>query len=340
MIRQADRIGAKQGEKMGSDLNNFFRCNKVTLIAIAVTLCGWFGIAIGCAQSSDYQRIVILSDAHLPYIPRETPDAGKEQRIVTAKQGIIVDINYWNDVTRIVATGDLVGSYGTEAEYAAARSFFGKLNKPVSFIVGNHDYMYIGRDPNFNFIRGNEEERRAKLERFKREFNQPQLYYAQESGRYLLVFLSTDSLDSKVLCQFSQEQMSWLEGVLAKNKNRPTIIFAHAPLAGTLTDYNQYINKPSFIAQPETEIRDLLRNNTQVFMWVSGHTHTPATNKDFDSPVNLYDGRVLDIQNPTLDGEVIWTNSLYLYPDKVVIKTFRHSDKKWLDDLERTIGVK
>ncbi len=311
-----------------------------SLIAVAVVFCSWLGPVSGWAEPAAYQRILILSDAHFPFVPRETPDPAKEQRIVAAKQNIIADINGWDDVARIVVTGDLAGSYGTDEEYAAAKAFFAGLNKPVSYIVGNHDYMYIGRGPNFKFIRGNPDERHAKLERFKREFSQQQLYFTQESGRYLLVFLSTDSLDSKVLCQFSQAQMSWLEEVLAKNRNRPTIVFAHAPLAGTLTNYNRYINTPSFIAQPETDIRDLLRQNPQVFMWVSGHTHTPATNKDFDSPINLYDGRVHNIQNPDLNREVIWTNSLYLYPDKVVIKTFRHSDKTWLDSLERTIEVK
>lgn len=206
---------------------------KLVIAAIFVVFCSWLGPASGWAEPAAYQRILILSDAHLPFIPRETPDTAKEQRIVAAKQSIITDINTWDDVTRIVATGDLVGSYGTDTEYAAAKSFFGKLNKPVSYIVGNHDYMYIGRDPDFKFIRGNAEERRGKLERFKREYGQQQLYFTQEYGRYLLVFLSTDSLDSKVLCQFSQGQMSWLAGVLAKNPNQPTIIFAHAPLAGT-----------------------------------------------------------------------------------------------------------
>ena len=313
---------------------------KLVIVAAIVALCSWLGPASGWAEPTVHQRILILSDAHFPFVPREKPDSAKEQRILAAKQNLIADINGWDDVNRIVATGDLLGSYGTDEEYAAAKAFFANLNKPVSYIVGNHDYIYIGRDPNFKFIRGNAEERQAKLERFKREFNQQQLYYTQEHGRYLLVFLSTDSLESKVLCQFSQAQMSWLADVLAKNPNRPTIIFAHAPLAGTLSNYNRYINTPSFIAQPEIEIRDLLRQNHQVFMWVSGHTHTPATNKDFDSPINLYDGRVHDIQNPDLDREVIWTNSLYLYPDKVVIKTFRHSDKTWLDSLERTIEVK
>ena len=319
-------------------------CGKIfcglLLFLVVVILVNLPGVPSVWAETAAYQRILILSDAHLPVVPRENPDPAKEKRIMDAKQSIIADINAWDDVARIVATGDLLGSYGTEAEYAAAKAFFGKLNKPVFAIAGNHDYIYIGRDPEFRFIRGDAAERKAKLERFKREFNQQQLYYTLESGRYLLVFLSTDSLDSKVLCQFSPAQMNWLADVLAKNKNRPTIVFAHAPLAGTLTNYNRYINTPSFIAQPETEIRDLLRQNPQVFMWVSGHTHTPATNKDFDSPINLYDGRVHDIQNPDLDREVIWTNSLYLFPDKVVIKTFRHSDKTWLESLERTIDVK
>ena len=33
----------------------------------------------------------------------------------------------------------------------------------------------------------------------------------------------------------------------------------------------------------------------------------------------------------------IWTNSLYLYPDKVVIKTYNHEDNAWLPQLDRTV---
>ena len=308
-------------------------------IAIALTLCSWLGPAVACAESIEYHRIVILSDAHLPTTPRENADPAKQARILAAKQKLLTDLNDWTDVGLVVATGDVVASYGADEEYAAARDFFGGLIQPQAFLVGNHDYIYNGRNEQYRLIRGDAAQRQAKLERFRREFEQSQLYYTQQRGRYLLVFLSADSLDSKVLCQFSHQQMTWLANVLAENKTRPTIIFAHAPLAGTLTNYNKNINTPSFIAQPEQEIRQVLHKNPQVFLWVSGHTHTPPTNPDFAATINLYDGQVRNIHNPDLDREVIWTNSLYLYPDKVVIKTFRHSDQTWLDQLERTIEV-
>ena len=362
---------------MGNKVRSIFRWN-ITLLIAAILILLSCGGAVGESAQETVYHIVVLSDAHMPVIPRdkpkETPTDKAAQsidnlKIETAKNHLIANINGWNDVTRFVALGDMVGSYGSDAEYAASTSFFGKLNKPVSYIAGNHDYIYVGRqpkppmtanpDPNqFEFIRGTPQQRKEKLNRFQQEYKQSELYYTQEYGKYLLVFLSTDSLDSKRLCEYSQEQMSWLQDVLSANPNRPTIIFAHAPLFGTLEDYNSLVNEPSFIALPEIvpealrnghkieepkpgtiEFRSLLKNNPQVFMWISGHTHTAATNKSFASGVNLYDGRVHDVQNPTLNGEIIWTNSIYLYPDKVVVRTYRHSDNQWLTEFDREFPV-
>ena len=35
--------------------------------------------------------------------------------------------------------------------------------------------------------------------------------------------------------------------------------------------------------------------------------------------------------------ETIWTNSLYLYPDRVEIKTFNHREQRWLPELDRVV---
>ena len=51
------------------------------------------------------------------------------------------------------------------------------------------------------------------------------------------------------------------------------------------------------------------------------HTHTPPTQPTFANEVNYYHGKLLDVYNPTWDGKQVWTNSLYLYKDKIVIKT-------------------
>jgi len=77
--------------------------------------------------------------------------------------------------------------------------------------------------------------------------------------------------------------------------------------------------------------------NAQIFLWVSGHTHTPATNESFASGINLYEKQVTNIHNGDMNRGTIWTNSLYLYPDKVVIKTFNHKKGVWMENTERII---
>lgn len=40
------------------------------------------------------------------------------------------------------------------------------------------------------------------------------------------------------------------------------------------------------------------------------------------------------------DRNVVWTNSLFLYPDRVVVKTYDHGKGAWMRKLEREIFVK
>jgi hypothetical protein len=70
-------------------------------------------------------------------------------------------------------------------------------------------------------------------------------------------------------------------------------------------------------------------------MWVSGHTHTGPVQPSYAAPVNLYDGRVTDVHNASMDQG--FTNSLYLYPGKVLVRTYDHSKGVWLEKLDRTI---
>ena len=47
--------------------------------------------------------------------------------------------------------------------------------------------------------------------------------------------------------------------------------------------------------------------------------------------------QVWNIHNTDMKHATIWTNSLLLYPDKVVVKTCNHQDNVWLPELERAI---
>ena len=278
------------------------------------------------AQEKAYYGVALLGDPHLP---------GKN---LPAKEAVIRTIDGWPDIDRVVVLGDICKETGTPGEYAAAKAFFGLLRKPARFIAGNHDYIYADeKDALGKKVKAFPDARRAKLKRFAETFGLSGVYGSEMLGGYLMIYLSPDDLDSAYLTQISDGQLAWLQKRLAENKTVPTLIFFHAPLAGTLHQYNEQANTPSFIAQPTGRLRDLILENPQIFLWVSGHMHVPATSESFSAPVNLYEGRVMNIHNPDMERKTIWTNVLRLYPEKVVVRTWNHAKGAWIDGLERTI---
>ena len=230
------------------------------------------------AQEKAYYGVALIGDPHLP---------GKN---LPAKISALRTIDGWPDIDRVVILGDICKETGTPGEYAAAKAFFGRLRKPARFVAGNHDYIYtdekniLGRR-----VKAIPGARRAKLERFAKTFGLSEVYGSERIGGYLMIYLSTDDLDSVHLTQISDGQLAWLQKRLAENKTVPTLIFFHAPLAGTLYNYNEQANTPSFIAQPTGRLHNLILENPQIFLWISGHMHVPATSESFSAAINLYD---------------------------------------------------
>ena len=269
--------------------------------APALPLGEWSAPIARAADAPPY-HLVVLGDPHLP---------GK---FLPIKERVLQTINAWADVDAVAVLGDICEDAGTAAEYAAAKRFFATLTRLAFFIVGNHDYIYEdAKSAQGRRVRGSSGSRSAKLAR------------------------STDHLFSNHLAEISDRQLGWLRADLAKNGGVPTAIFFHAPLRGTLTNYNENANEDNFVAQPEREIRELLVRSPQVFLWVSGHTHTPATNESYAAPINLYENRVTNIHNADMNRERIWTNSLFFYPDRVVVNTFDRKTGAWMEKLERTV---
>lgn len=109
---------------------------------------------------------------------------------------------------------------------------------------------------------------------------------------------------------------------------------------GTLLNYNNSVNKNRTVAQPVNELHDLLMSNPQVRLWISGHTHTPATNDSFAAPeINMYGSRIMNIHNSDMDRKHIWTNSLYIYGDHIDIRTFDHRSQDWIENYDRQIRL-
>ncbi len=270
-------------------------------------------------------HLVVLGDMHLP---------GSN---LAVKEKVLQTINTWSDVEAVAAVGDLCEEDGSPREYRALKDFFAPLKKPLLPVVGNHDFIYSWFKKGSKSVRGDAESREGRLRSFRETFGLASVYYSRIVGDYALIFLSTDSPGH--LAEISPAQTDWFRQALARHRQRPTIVFFHAPLEGTLDNYNDKVNLPNFVAQPAATIRTLLAENPQVFLWVSGHTHTPPSRASFASPVNLYDGRVMNIHCPDMqEREVVWTNSLFLYPGRVVVKTFDHAKGAWLKKHEREIA--
>lgn len=309
--------------------------NKRFLAALAIILGAW---SLAAAPGSEAPRIVLLGDPHLPYKTTATQDPERGARLASAKEAAFRDINGWKDLTRIVALGDIVGTTGSEEEYRLASGLLAGLTAPLVPITGNHDYIYRDETRAGRLVRGSSESRREKLERFLSSFHLASLQREESLAGYELIYLSTDSSQLKHQVGLSEASLRWLDETLARTSSLPTIIFFHAPLAGTLLQKGKPSSASSeAAAQPAGAIDAILRRNPQVFLWVSGHTHTSPSNPSFASARNLYGGRITDIHCGDLDHLRIYTNSLWLYPGQVVVRTFDHGSQSFLADKDRTI---
>jgi len=284
------------------------------------------------SKPRDYKRIVVISDAHYPSKTRTQP---ARDNIIAHKLLMAEDVNKWQDVDLLAFTGDIVQRTGNMWEYQEAKGFTDRFTAPKAFIPGNHAFMFASKLVNGKAVRASLEERKIKLERFAKTFGLQKLYYGKELGGYYLVFLSPEIASGKYPTELSKEELAWLKKTLQEHKDMPTICFFHAPLKGSLENYNKNINTDYYVSHPIEAITKILQDNPQVKLWVSGHTHTKATNKSFAAPVNKV-GNVVDIHNPSWESKTIWTNSLYLYPDKIVVRTYNHDKHKFVEKLDRT----
>lgn len=308
-------------------INPVKNCSKVlAAFLLAVMLLGICRLPSAVAQDRPYHRLVILGDPHVP------------GRFIEKKEKVLETINSWEDVDMVIAVGDICSDWGSDEEYRAAGDFFKKLKKPFFPIAGNHDYIYeTPARPDGGLVVAPRPVQEAKLQKFRETFDLPDYFYAKPVGGFRLIFLSSDHID--FLSGMSERQLAFFRSELEANRKTPTIVVFHGPLKDTLKNYRRWINTPGFIAQPHDIIHDLLKQNPQVFLWVSGHTHTPPLEESFASPVNVYEGQVTNIHNKDMNRGDIWTNSIFLYPDKVVVKTWDHQVNDWLPLLERVIPV-
>lgn len=60
-------------------------------------------------------------------------------------------------------------------------------------------------------------------------------------------------------------------------------------------------------------------------------------NESYLLAINVLQDQVTTVHVTDMQRERIWTTSLFLLPDRAVVKTFDHKNRAWAEDLERTV---
>jgi len=280
-----------------------------------------------------YTRIVVLGDPHLAVRIHQHPKKADQDAIVAAKRAVIRDINAWDDVDAVAVVGDIVEQRGVPEEYRFIKDFFAPLHAPLWVVNGNHEFLYEDkRKPDGGAKTASPASWKKKLARYAQFWHLSSRYYTKNIAGYHLIFLSAEG---PLPVEIGEEQLAWFEDDLSRHPET-TLVFFHGPLKGTLLNYNKSVNTPRGCAQPEGRLQAILSRNPQVRLWVSGHTHTPATNYSYAADgINRYSDTLVDIHNADMDRKKIWTNSLYLYPDHIEVKTYDHHAHAWIPQFDR-----
>lgn len=277
-------------------------------------------------QTGQPLRVALLSDTHVQSLtsPLAIPVNGKLMRAVADLRQFRPDL--W------LCNGD-VTDHGYVGEYEAFRAIMGKAAGPGQLLVttGNHEFY----------------DRKAtdqeSLQRFRDAVPGAAPYRSRLAGPVHLVLLATERWKTAPYCPdwawLSDEQLAWFDRVLTAHREKPTLVFLHQPLAGTVLGTEEEGN----VAQ-EQQLRSILHRHPQVRLWFSGHTHFPLdqpgqiVTQDRCTFVAL--GSTFYLIKPSgKDAGASQSRLLEVFPDRVSIRVRDHARRSWFDRCEFSVAL-
>ena len=154
----------------------------------------------------------------------------------------------------VLATGDLTDD-GTKEQYSQFLEIIAPLNAPLLPLPGNHDDYS-------EFIN-------AFSSTLPDEIPKNHCSYVIDNFPVRLIALDT-SLPGQHDALFSEDHELWLSQVLAREKDKPTLIFTHFPPFETGINFMDISGLKS-----ADRLEKIIRNNPQVKLVVAGHVHRP-----------------------------------------------------------------
>jgi len=211
----------------------------------------------------------------------------------------------------IVCNGDLTN--GKARDYRLAMAAFGRCGMPVYYTMGNHEYYGYYEEPDFTV--------ELAQRRFLEMTGMPGLYYELEVEGCAFLFLSTEyyAPDINEGGWLSDAQLEWLKERLSAAGDRPTFVFLHHPVNGTVADSVH----TCLVSGQLLDILDQCRQNVMVF---TGHTHCRIDREDQivrRGGTVFFGGGCMYEEHP----QSRWVD---VYADRAVIRVLCHRERQWL----------
>jgi 3',5'-cyclic-AMP phosphodiesterase len=216
-------------------------------------------------------RFAVISDIHVEAWNKESH---------TKLRKALTDLGTNAPGQALVINGDL--GNGLPKDYETLGKLMQENPYPgqVVYTIGNHEFYKAWTDASgkwneANFPNG--ETADASINRFLQFTGYEKVYHDSWIGGYHFVFLGSESYrqtdDSYAEdAWLSENQLNWLEGVMAEGaeEGKPIFVFLHQPLpytvAGSYTDFN------SRAVVQHDRLRELLSRYPQT-VFFSGHSH-------------------------------------------------------------------
>lgn len=240
-----------------------------------------------------------------------------------------------------------VSDHGQPGQFQAFLKIMRGVAKPDQILVttGNHEFY------------DNEASDAVALDRFRKAFGQGQPYSSRIVNGIHFVMLADEQFKTAPYAPnwawLSPGQVQWFRKVLAEHRERPTIVSLHQPLQDTVI-WSHGGNDFAGTGQIK-ELRAIIKENPQIRLWLSGHTHIALTNDGQvvkqGSVTYVGLGSTFYLFVPPGPGDTDLTGGfkkdlsasqsrvLEVWPDRWVIRTRDHVKQAWLDDLTFELKV-
>ncbi|MEW6710454.1 MAG: metallophosphoesterase [Candidatus Riflebacteria bacterium] len=245
-------------------------------------------------------------------------------------------INSLSNLYGLVIAGDLCSKVGSPSEYKLLGSVLEKLTSPVFAVPGNHDLIYRDNLYDGNKKRATPTERKEKQRRFKKMFGLKSLCYSKRVAGHLLIFLPNDSLSGTPLVLPSDKAYDFLRKILKKNRNTPTIVFCHAPLAESYGEKKTLAPIHANL-QPAAKIKKILDENPQVYLWFAGHLHITPGQEFYNFKGNKV-GKTNVIHVPPVKNDRAWVQTVRLLPNGAIVRTMDVKTGKFMKKHNRVFA--